>query len=425
MLLIGIVLASGVHRLPSWEDYWSRNPILGTPGIIMGMPILRFKVLMKCLHLNDNTAMPARGQPGYDKLFELRPLLEEINKNSLAMYDPHREVSIDEAMVLFKGHSLFKQYMPQKPIKRDFKLWLRCDPHNGFMSQCEVYSGKDPNGSVETQLGAKVVKSLSKELEGKGYFLFFDNFFSSVSLAEEVLDKSFHCIATTRPNRRNWPREFKNMAGLNKEMSRGDFKTAQCGKVQCIVWKDNRCVSLINTITDPQATTTIMRRNKDGTRVAIPCPEAVKLYNTYMGGVDLADQRRKTYSCSRKSNKWWHRLFFFLLDASVVNSYIIASETANIQNRSLKEFILELVEELLSQHCSRKRPGRRHIEMGPPSIRFNERHFPDRIQAKHACVVCSQNNQRRRVSFGCVDCKKDNPVPLCPVPYFRIYHTKQ
>jgi hypothetical protein len=53
MLLIGIILATRIHRLPSWEDYWSQNPILGAPGIIMGMPITRFKALMKCLHLND------------------------------------------------------------------------------------------------------------------------------------------------------------------------------------------------------------------------------------------------------------------------------------------------------------------------------------------------------------------------------------
>ena len=152
------------------------------------------------------------------------------------MYDPHKEVSIDEAMVLFKGRSLFNQYMPQKPIKRGFKLWLRCDPHNGFMSQCEVYSGKDPNGSVETLLGVKVVKSLSKELEGKGYFLFFDNLFSTMSLVEELLDKNFHYIATTRANRRNSPREFKNMAGAEQgnEQERLQNSTVRQSAMYCM-----------------------------------------------------------------------------------------------------------------------------------------------------------------------------------------------
>ena len=428
MLLVGIILATGIHRLPSWEDYWSQNPLLGAPGIIMGMPLTRFKVLMKCLHLNDNSTMIPRGQPGYDKLHKIRPLLDIINANSKAMYDLHREVSIDEAMVLFKGRSHFKQFMPKKPIKRGFRVWMECDGHNGLTSQCQIYAGKDASGVVETQLGAKVVKSLTADLKGKGHHLYFDNYFSSVTLAEDLLDDDLYCIATTRSNRNKWPAQLKNISALNKSMVRGEAKEvlSESGRVNCLVWKDNRCVSIIDTVTTSQSTTTtVTRRNKDGTRASVSCPEAVKLYNTFMGGVDLADQRRKTYSCSRKSRKWWHRLFFFFLDLSVVNGYIIATETPNIRNRSQKEFILELSEELLSQYCSRKRPGRPIQTVAPPSIRFNERHFPARIEEKRACVICNLDHIRRRVIFGCADCNKQNPIPLCPVPCFRIYHTKQ
>ena len=32
MLLVGIILATGIHCLPSLEDYWSQNPLLGAPG---------------------------------------------------------------------------------------------------------------------------------------------------------------------------------------------------------------------------------------------------------------------------------------------------------------------------------------------------------------------------------------------------------
>ena len=63
----------------------------------MDMPLTHFKVLMKCRHLNDNSTMIPQGQPGYDKLHKIRPLLDIINANSKAMYDLHHEVSIDEA----------------------------------------------------------------------------------------------------------------------------------------------------------------------------------------------------------------------------------------------------------------------------------------------------------------------------------------
>jgi hypothetical protein len=61
-------------------------------------------------------------QPGYDKLHKIRPLLDSVNFNSQAQHDLHCEVSIDETIVLFKGLSYFKQYMPKKHIKRGFEV---------------------------------------------------------------------------------------------------------------------------------------------------------------------------------------------------------------------------------------------------------------------------------------------------------------
>jgi len=42
-----------------------------------------------------------------------------------------------------------------------------------------------------------------------------------------------------------------------------------------------------------------------------------------MGGVDLHDQLKCYYCYDHKSKRWWIRLFFHLLDISVVNVYIL------------------------------------------------------------------------------------------------------
>lgn len=42
-----------------------------------------------------------------------------------------------------------------------------------------------------------------------------------------------------------------------------------------------------------------------------------------MGGVDHADRLRALYDIDRKSRKWWHRLFFGLIDIMFVNSYVV------------------------------------------------------------------------------------------------------
>jgi hypothetical protein len=67
-LFVGIIIAMGVHQLPFIRDYWSSDCLLGVPGISSGMPIDRFKVLLRCFHLNDNTKAVPRQHPGYDQL---------------------------------------------------------------------------------------------------------------------------------------------------------------------------------------------------------------------------------------------------------------------------------------------------------------------------------------------------------------------
>jgi len=56
-----------------------------------------------------------------------------------------------------------------------FKVWVRADSHNGFLCNFDIYTGREE--SAETNLGAKVVKKLSRTLVGKRYHLYFDNFF--------------------------------------------------------------------------------------------------------------------------------------------------------------------------------------------------------------------------------------------------------
>ena len=108
---------------------------IGVPGIIDCMPIDGFKVLLQCLCLNNNTETKRTGDPDYDRLHKLRPLLTKVKRNCLNLYNPHRQVSIDEAMVGFKGRSSLKQYMPMKPTKRGYKVRFLCDSTNGYYVQ--------------------------------------------------------------------------------------------------------------------------------------------------------------------------------------------------------------------------------------------------------------------------------------------------
>ena len=413
---LGIHLAMGLVRLPSLRDYWT-NPLLGAPGMVKGMGRNRFCSILSHLHLNDNSKMPQRGSPNFDKLFKIGPLLDGIRENSQVCYRPHQHLSIDEAMVLFKGRSSLRQYMPNKPIKWGYKCWCICDATNGYMYNVDVYTGASGNLD-EDGLGATVVQKLLQDLYNANYHVYMDNFFSSVQLAIKLKEKGTLMIGTTRTNRKGWPKDMKNMKKMNKEMQRGESQSEVVIGIECVVWKDRKAVAIVNGLVDPSKTSHILRRNKDGTRSQVSCAESVRLYNCFMGGVDLFDSWRKTYSCSCKSKKWWLRLFYFLMDASVTNAYILYKETPQTKALTLKEFVLQLSEYLIGCNNSRKRSS---AQEPPPASRLCGRHFPDRMSTQHQCKVCTQ---RRRTVFCCKDCSPEQPNPLCPTECFRIYHTK-
>ena len=235
----------------------------------------------------------------------------QLLEKCLKLYDPNQENSVDEAMVGFKGRSTLKQYMPMKPTKRGFKVWCRCDPKTGYTCSFQVHTGK-VDGSIQTDLGCRVVFAISELILDRGYHLYFDNFFSSPLLAQKLLDRKTYSISTARTNRKHFP---TNLTRDAQRMSRGDCVSSQVldGKVECLVWKDKKPIAFINTISDPESFTTVARKQSNGNRIDVTCPLSVKLYNANMGGIDLADQKRKLYSCTRKSKKWYMRLFWYII----------------------------------------------------------------------------------------------------------------
>ena len=162
--------------------------------------------------------------------------------------------------------------------------------------------------------------------------------------------------------------------------------------VECIIWRDKRIVCIINNIPLPSQASTVLRRNKDDSRSPVLCPESVRLYNTYTGGVDVFDSKRKTYSSSRKSRKWCLWLFYFLLDTTVTNAYILYKESVQIRELTMKEFVLRICEHCLSSANCRKRSS---VQDPPPAARLCERHFPDRLDKPQQCKVCTERCRTR------------------------------
>ena len=133
--------------------------------------------------------MPKRGDDNFDKLYKVRPFLNKLNAQFDECYHPSQNQSVDESMIKFQGRSSFKQYMPMKPTKRGYKVWVRADD-KGYVCQFEIYTGrKTKEAKPFKDLGGSVVKELTSKLEGKKYNIYADNFFSSIPLAKYLSEK--------------------------------------------------------------------------------------------------------------------------------------------------------------------------------------------------------------------------------------------
>ena len=132
----------GLVKVPDYSFYWSGNKFLGNQGFKDVMPIKRYEKLNQYMHANNSATDIPVDQPGHDKLHKIRPLIDSSLHNFSVRYKPNQNQSVDEAMVPYRGRYSAKQYIPSKPTKWGFKIWMRCDSKSGYCHEYDVYMGK-------------------------------------------------------------------------------------------------------------------------------------------------------------------------------------------------------------------------------------------------------------------------------------------
>lgn len=187
-------------------------------------------------------------------------------------------------------------------------------------------------------------------------------------------------------NRKQLPNDIKSRQ-LKKQGESVVFQCNEEKKIVCSTWMDKRQISIISSNTDSNIVQVKRRKGKEINEV--DCPESFKLYNQYMGGVDLADQRRKYYTVARKSMKWWYYLFWFLLDTTIVNSFIFMSVTNfPLVKRplTLLDYKKKLIEQLVSDFSTRKRA------ISVTEGFYEHEHKIKKIcGSKKTCIKCRKN----------------------------------
>jgi len=91
-------------------------------------------------------------------------------------------------------------------------------------------------------LSVQAVIDLTKDLVGKGYTIYTDNFYTSPKLAHYLSTKEIYTCGAIRPNRKGYPEEIIKTKAQARRLPRGFYEWRQCGQMVATAWKDNRMV---------------------------------------------------------------------------------------------------------------------------------------------------------------------------------------
>ncbi|XP_041653753.1 piggyBac transposable element-derived protein 4-like [Cheilinus undulatus] len=335
LILAGVYRSKGESTRCLWDDRSGRAIFRAT------MPLFRFHEINASLRF-DKLERPARHRE--DKLAPIRSLWEMWTHRLPLLFNPGKDVTVDEQLVPFKGRCKFRQYMPKKPAKYGLKIWVTADVTTSYAWKCDIYLGK-MGDAAEVGQGKRVVLEMTEGLQGVTVTC--DNFFTSYTLAQELLQRKVTLVGTIRKNKPELPPNLVQTKGRATLSSVFCF-TKNTTAVSYLP-RRGRNVILLSTKHREAAVT-------EGPKMK---PDIIIDYNRCKGGVDNLDKVVGTYSTRRRTNRWPQALFFNMIDVSAYNAFIIFTAVDPFWNQTKKFkrrlFLEELGNALVSAAICRRR----------------------------------------------------------------------
>ncbi|XP_031343697.1 piggyBac transposable element-derived protein 3-like [Photinus pyralis] len=183
---------------------WQTDPCFQRPIFSATMPRTRFSQISSWMRFDNKDTRENRRKT--DKMAPIRDLSDSFINNCKKYYNSGSHLTVDEQLVPFRGRCPFRVYMKSKPAKYGIKVWVLADAETPYCKNLQIYLGKKGNVPERDQ-GKRVVLDLVSCL-GSGYGITTDNFFTSLELAENLLDRNLTLCGTLRRTKTFLPTEF-------------------------------------------------------------------------------------------------------------------------------------------------------------------------------------------------------------------------
>jgi len=155
----------------------------------------------------------------------------------------------------------------------------------------------------------QIVLDVGKDYLNKGHQFFTDNYYTSIELITKSEEQNTLSCCTVNQNRSWLPKDAKTCAVV-KNPKRGNCLKRMKGRYLAVTWRDTRIVKVLCNVTGYLGDGAVRRRDRKGAQIKI---SAIELYNSFMGGVNLSNQRVSSYRHHMKSLTWYLQVFFHIL----------------------------------------------------------------------------------------------------------------
>ena len=164
-VFVGVIIQMGLVQLSDIKDYWSTHVTLNLPFFRSVFSRDRFLQIFWMLHVGE--------QPSVNKRSKIQPFLDLLIPLFQRHLIPAQELSIDEAMIAFRGRVGFRQYIRGKPQPWGIKAYVLSESRTGYMYNLVIYYGKETQLMTKQGLNhtTNVVLTLMEPLKGLGHDL--------------------------------------------------------------------------------------------------------------------------------------------------------------------------------------------------------------------------------------------------------------
>jgi hypothetical protein len=398
----------GLVHIDNTQQIWAKDTAL--PFMTRVMPRQRYQRLQSSWRIQQSDEDKKEGPP--DTWAKLRPLLDAVLPRFRHHYHPHQHLTIDEQIIPFQGRHRSIQFMKDKPARWGFKNFVLCDAESTYALAFNLYEGKDTK-RPELGTGHGITMTMVEPWFRRGHVVVADNWFGSMKLARDLLDKGTGYIGTVRRKRVDFPPDFfvpKNA------LKRGEHIIHQHTvepAVTATAWGDRNVVFLVSSVSSPTKSITVQRHVEGYERVAVPAPQVVGDYQHSMRGVDRLDQQINSKRPGAKTMRWWVAIAWGIINIIVHNAYVLHREcciAAAERPLSNYAFRLRLADQLIGSYRGRARVGR------PPVVPGGGEHRLGLLNKSRECTVCSgrgSGKKRKESKYCCLVCK----VHVCILCY--------